>query len=49
MDFITIGFLGAILMGLMAGDAVISSNTMTVSVGLPPIVQQSGLSRAPAE
>lgn len=49
MDFITIGFLGAILMGLMAGDAVISSNTMTVNVGLPPIVQQSGLSRAPAE
>jgi len=36
-------------MGLMAGDAVISSNTMTINVGLPPIVQQSGLTRGPAE
>ena len=49
MDILTIGFLGAIFVGLMAGDAVISSNTMTVNVGLPPVVQQSGLTRGPAE
>jgi hypothetical protein len=49
MDILTLAFLGTILMGLMAGDAVISSNTMTVNVGLPPIVLQSGLTRAPAE
>ena len=49
MDLMTIGFLGAIIMGLMAGDAVINSNTMTVNVGLPPAVQQSGLTRGPAE
>ena len=49
MDFFTIGILGTILMALMAGDAVLSSNTMTVNVALPPSVQQSGLTRAPAE
>jgi len=49
MDFFSISILGAILIGLMAGDAVISSNTMTVNVALPPAVQQSGLTRGPAE
>jgi len=49
MDFVTLSFLGAIFMGLMAGDAAISSNTMSVNVGLPPIVQNSGLTRGAAE
>ena len=49
MDFMTPSFLGAIFMGLMAGDAAITANTMSVNVGLPPIVQNSGLTRRAAE
>ena len=49
MDFMTLSFLGAIFMGLVAGDAAITSNTMSVNVGLPPIVQNSGLTRSAAE
>ncbi|WP_353212208.1 hypothetical protein [Rhodovarius sp.] len=49
MDFMTLSLLGALFMGLMAGDAAISSNTMSVNVGLPPIVQNSGLTRRAAE
>jgi len=37
------------LMALVAGDAVINSNTMSVSVGLPPAIQQTGLTRSAAE
>jgi len=49
MDFFTISILGAIVVALLAGDAVISSNTMSVSVGVPPAVQQTGLTRSTAE
>ena len=49
MDFFSLTFLGGILMALVAGDAVISSNTMSVSVGLPPAIQQTGLTRTAAE
>ena len=49
MDFMTLSFIGAIFMGLMAGDTAMSSNTMTVDVGLPPIMQNSGLTRGAAE
>jgi|LauGreDrversion2_6_1035139.scaffolds.fasta_scaffold08424_2 hypothetical protein len=49
MDFITLSFLGAFFIGLVAGDAAINSNTMTVNVGLPPITQDSGLTRSAAE
>jgi tetratricopeptide (TPR) repeat protein len=49
VDLFTIGVLGTILMGLMAGDAAINANTLTVRVDLPPVVQQSGLTRGPAE
>lgn len=49
MDFFTISILGATVMALMAGDAVISASTLSVSVGLPPAVQQTGLTRSSAE
>jgi hypothetical protein len=49
MEFATIGLLSAIVFGLIAGDAVISANTMAVGIGLPPAVQQSGLTRQSAE
>ena len=49
MELATIGFLSAIVFGLIAGDAVISANTMAVGIGLPPAVQQSGLTRQSAE
>jgi len=49
MELATIGFLSAIVFGLIAGDAVISANTMAVGIGLPPTVQQSGLTRQSAE
>jgi hypothetical protein len=49
MDFMTLSLLGALFMGLMAGDAAIGSNTMSVNVGLPTIVQNSGLTRRAAE
>ena len=49
MELATIGLLSAIVFGLIAGDAVISANTMAVGIGLPPTVQQSGLTRQSAE
>ncbi len=49
MELATIGFLSAIVFGLIAGDAVISANTMAVGIALPPTVQQSGLTRQSAE
>lgn len=49
MELATIGLLSAIVFGLIAGDAVISANTMAVGIGLPPSVQQSGLTRQSAE
>jgi hypothetical protein len=49
MDFLTLSFIGAIFLGLIAGDATLSANTMSVNVGLPPIVQNSGLTRDAAE
>jgi hypothetical protein len=49
MELATIGLLSAIVFGLIAGDAVISANTMAVGIGLPPAVQQSGLTRQSAE
>lgn len=49
MELATIGFLSAIVLGLIAGDAVISANTMAVGIALPPAVQQSGLTRQSAE
>jgi hypothetical protein len=49
MDLFSLTFLGGILMALVAGDAVINSNTMSVSVGLPPAIQQTGLTRNAAE
>jgi len=49
MDLFSLSFLASILMALVAGDAVINSNTMSVSVGLPPAIQQTGLTRSAAE
>ena len=49
MDLFSLSFLASILMALVAGDAVINSNTMSVSVGLPPAIQQPGLTRSAAE
>jgi len=49
MDLFSLSFLASMLMALVAGDAVINSNTMSVSVGLPPTIQQTGLTRTAAE
>ncbi|RYJ01105.1 MAG: hypothetical protein EON47_11820, partial [Acetobacteraceae bacterium] len=49
MDLATLGFLAAVMFGLIAGDAAINASTMAVSVGLPPKVASAGLTPQAAE
>lgn len=49
MDLATLGFLAAMMFGLLAGDAAINASTMAVSVGLPPKVAAAGLTPQAAE
>ena len=49
IDFFTIGLLSVALMGLLAGDALLNANTLSVNISVPPTVIERGLTREAAE
>jgi len=49
MDLVTLGFISMALFGLVTSEAVLNANTLSVTIAVPPPVEEIGLTRQTAE
>jgi hypothetical protein len=49
MDLFTLGFIAMALAGLVTSEAVLSANTLSVAITVPPPVEEIGFTRQAAE